>query len=307
MKAPVFIIGVGRSGTSYLLSLINSAPDVHLSFEGRMLKEGINLSSKYAPPLKREAFDQLMQTLITAESETTRNAPLIHAIQQYGDELYAQWTSEGDYARLMWRIYQLAFGQTIWGDKVLRVEYAPDILRIWPDARFIITLRDPRAVYQSQKAKWHHTVPLVAGYWNTHLRLSRQLQADYPQQVTLLQYENLVRDSATVLNRLFTYIDPSLAGRADAVLQKLPPQPASLDKWRNAITPDEQRLIEGYCYTGMVELGYTPQLAEHATPLSTWVYLRENISQYSKYLFKPQLLIRKNAFKRLRVMLRNRQ
>ena len=57
-----------------------------------------------------------------------------------------------------------------WANKMLRVELCPDLLRFWPTARVVVLMRDPRAVFSSQRMRFNSRIKYSAIYWNTHSR-----------------------------------------------------------------------------------------------------------------------------------------
>jgi Sulfotransferase family len=307
-QSPLFICGVGRSGTSYLLALLNATSKLHLSFEGRMLKEGIALYARLKQPVTVESFSDFLDQLVAAESDThgTRgNMPLITVVQANRRRLYATWLKHHSYAELMAEIYALAFGQPIWGDKLLRIEYVWSIIKMWPEARFIILYRDPRAVSASQKLKWGFGPRITAGYWNTHFNLSRHLCQEISDRVCLVHYEQLITRPHESLESLLQFASPGLSVETSRALEQHPPSGLSVSKWRQILSNAEIEKVEGLCYHGMVALGYQPEKAAGPMRLSKTGYLWDLLRLSKAQLKRPAAISRKRLWERLRIMLAN--
>lgn len=298
---PVYISGVGRSGTSYLLTLLNAAPDIHLSFEGRMLKEGVFHHRRLQPITDELTFYRLLDQLLQSESETNRNKPLLTVVRTQRESLYAFWQVDPSYGALMREIYRRAFERRLWGDKLLRIEYAWSLLEVWQRAKFIILLRDPRAVAASQKLKWAYNTTITSGYWNTHLNLSTRLKREFPDQVLLVRYEQLVTTPHETLAEIFAFIGIQMPDLAD-ILSQHPPQTDGIKRWRTMLSDGEIRAVERNCYVGMQSVGYTHEFARAPGAFSRVSYVLNTIWWHRAYLLKPMLLLRKNALKRLWMM-----
>ncbi|MBP7998847.1 MAG: sulfotransferase [Chloroflexi bacterium] len=304
-SSPLFLCGMARSGTTYLLTLLNAAAPIHLTYESRMLKEGLALYEALPTQTTLPRFNRFLDELVTAEAENIRNMALIATLRRHQSELYELWCGRVPYATWIHHVYTLAYPQKpLWGDKLIRAEYMNWLNPVWPEARLILLYRDPRAVAASQKIMWQTTPELVAGYWHTHLTLSQQLTTSLGNRVLPVVYETLVQEPLPTLQTILHFIQPGLEQAAAAILAAHPPQPASLHKWRHSLTPDEIRQIEGYCFTAMNQLGYTPEIATAPHSLTRTTYFWHLWRAFKGVLWRPRLIIRKRLWSRLRLMLR---
>ncbi len=304
---PCFLVGVGRSGTSYTLSLINATSRAHLTFEGRMLKEGIRHSAGLTQAIGPTGFDQLLDHFIESESETNRNSELIHAVKKDRVLLYDEWKRRGQYGQLMRMIYWQAFGRTVWGDKLLRAEYLPTLLDAWPQSRVVVLYRDPRAVFLSQSTKWGTPAIVAASYWNAHFSLTRDLQRQSRHSVMAMRYEDLMEHPETTTRTMLDHLAPGLGGEAPAVLARLPPISRSVSTGGTIAQPlHELQQMEEWCWHGMKQLGYEPSAAVGPREVSGTRFAASLLWQYRKSALSLSTLRRKQLPSRAVGMVRRR-
>ena len=307
-SSPLFISGVARSGTTYLLTLLNAASSVHLTYESRMLREGINLAQRLPPRPDNHRFALFVDELIAGESENIRNMALIATLRRHQETLYARWLENPSYGEWMSQVYALAYPEaSVWGDKLIRTEQVAWLREVWPSARLIVLYRDPRGAAASQKHLWQLSNEVIAGYWNTHLNLSQQLLTEMGSQAIAVSYEQILLDSLTTLRQLLHFIEPALASEAETILQQHPPKPESLTKWRQQLSVADVRQVEAYCFQGMQQLGYQPEQATAARALSRPSYLWHLGRTFKNVLTRPRLLFRKRLWERLQMMLQTYQ
>ena len=302
--APLFLCGVARSGTTYLLTLLNAAAPIRLTYESRLIREGLGLAQQLPPHPDIARFARFVDELIAGESENIRNMALIATLRRHQPALYASWQQNPVYGDWIQQVYALAYPEKpIWGDKLLRVEQVNWLRQVWPSARILILYRDPRAVAASQKSLWQSANEVIAGYWNTHLNLSQVLLAEMGERALAISYEQLLQEPETTLGRILHFIEPGLEQETQAILSAHPPKTASLHKWRQQLTATDTRQIEAYCFAGMQALGYQPELATEARPLRRASYLWHLGQTFKGVLTRPRLILRKRLWERLRVML----
>ena len=166
----------------------------------------------------------------------------------------------------------------------------PIIAELYPRAKFIATLRDPRAVVSSElTAEWGaRSVDQIARRWrrvaDRHLELERTLS---PDRYMMLRYEDLVTHPEENLRRVCAFLgesfepamlryyerpagelgfDPSESWKL-GTLQPLDPE--RLDAWKGALEPEQVDLIERAAASHLESLGYEPA---SIAPLGFWGY-----------------------------------
>ncbi len=274
---PFFIVGVSRSGTSFLYRLLNTHPQFRLSYEGRLFTEGWQCYRRYDDLTRRAQFDRLLSDLLRCDHSESLNRWLGSSVSVARDALFDQHTRHPSFARLIEQVYQLPGPAAVWGNKMLRMEMSKDILKRWPNAKFVVLVRDPRAVYASQKKFFpDRRLKYSALYWNIHT--GSIADHDLPKgQVLVLRYEDFVENAPAHLERILRFAgqwDEAVAAR---MLKTLPASSASIDKWKTDLSDSEIRTIERICFDRMQEYGYPPKLAEKKVRLSTFTKAVETV------------------------------
>ena len=264
---PVFIFGVPRSGTTYTFNLLNEHPRIRMTSEGRTVREGAYLYGRHGRGHDPAHFEQLLEAFCQAEGDEPLNRWLVRQIRAHGRSFYERHGRAGDFALLVRDLYTYRQNVACWGDKNVHVTECPNVLHLWPDARCVILIRDPRAVSASMAAYFGTRIKYAALCWNLHARWTR-LHATCPQRFHVVRYEDLVTDTPAHLETIFRWLgvwDPAAAAR---ILEKCPPQTASLDKWREALDGEQVRRLESYCFDEMRAWGYAPGHATHRVSIT---------------------------------------
>jgi hypothetical protein len=152
------------------------------------------------------------------------------------------------------------------------------ILQRFPEAKILVTLRDPRAIMAAQIAleKRRRTrrfsTYYVAAHWRKAARLARQIRrGTLPGFV--VQYEKLVAETDQTMREVCAYLgvafspemlSPTKAGQpwagnsaAQTGFTSVSMEPAF--RWKNELNDDEIGWIEWHCRDFMPEFGYELQ------------------------------------------------
>ncbi len=188
------------------------------------------------------------------------------------------------------------------------------LLDVWPDARFIHLLRDPRDVARS-------TIPMgFAG--NLWAGAARWVEAETTWSVLReklsedrwieLHYEDLIREPEARLGELCLFLgvsyDPGMLEYSESSSYG-PPDPSVAERWRGTLTERDLGLIEGRVGSLLEERGYQPSGAPaiEVTPglvrKLQWEdrigKLRFRIKRYGPALFLAELVARRAGIKPL--------
>lgn len=177
IKRPVFICGLHRSGTTLLHDYL--CAHYNVSFfqsakvpenEGQFLQDVYMAERPFGGPGAFAFYPQMQFAPLKKPERALRTAR----------RLLAQWSS--------W---------TSGGSPILLEKSPPNIVRIpyfrslFPDARFVVWTRDPRAVSLSTR-KWHKLpVPQLMAHWNTAYMKAFQ---DLGDDCIVARYEDFCED-----------------------------------------------------------------------------------------------------------------
>lgn len=147
LKRFFFIVGVGRSGTSLLMSMLNAHPEIILPPETHFF-------GNYVMRNPRISTADFKAKLLT-DHRFARLGMSEEDISQVLAGMEGMFSPLVFYRAMLVHYSRQRDGWVI-GDKAPKnVEYLPTIKRLFPDAMIIHIIRDPRDVYLSRtKAKW---------------------------------------------------------------------------------------------------------------------------------------------------------
>lgn len=133
--------------------------------------------------------------------------------------------------------------------------------KIWPEAKYIHLLRDPRDVAKSCIGMgWVGNVYEGAVYWLKPERHWDLLVTQVPAENTCtVRYEELVNDPESVLRSLCQFLGQSYEPRMleiEADTTYCRPDPKLASQWRNSLSPKEISWVESRCANLMFRRGY---------------------------------------------------
>lgn len=174
------------------------------------------------------------------------------------------------------------------------IEFFPLLAQAFPEAHFIVIVRDPRATMASSmqlRAKEPEMVPLIysfAHHWRKHVAFSRVLTSHplLKDRLTVIRYEDLVSQPEKVVGdlcaKLDVHFDTSMLDtekfrpfRGDKWTPwsnfKVPEKGIytnSITSWRDNLSPGIIEFIEFICDPEMRLVGYSPEIYSGGLPTS---------------------------------------
>ena len=285
---PIFICGVGRSGTTLLQHLVSAHPDVggmpETSFFRRYVVTG-SLDMVY----RQEGVEAAL-ALLRQDDRFLR----LNADEVLRDFPGGSFSSLGLYTDVL-RYFSDRKGYFYVCDKDPRlIEYVRELHQAFPNSFLVHIVRDPRAVLASKKK----------AEWSRHGALSRHLLA-YRAQMALgrnfgekyyganyiqVKYESLTsnprKELASLCARLgldfsevmlnHTLGASDLIGRDELSWKSSVLQPISgskNSKWATELTPEEISLTNKVCANDMAIFSYNPGSYFDALSLPTKLYV----------------------------------
>jgi hypothetical protein len=284
-KKPVFVVGHPRSGTTLVQLLItahpafSSAPETHffsVVLQGIPDWETRALRPDELPPL----FTKLA------------GKPGIQLDETVQGEIIAQTQKDGGIAPavLLDRIMQgYAVNKptaTRWLEKTPRhVNFIPQILALFPDARIINIVRDPRDVVSSNvrfqelspekdRTERRRICLSRSESWNTMVSFAKGLLPGEPRLMSV-RYEDLIADPEGSLTRIMDFVGEertsqelesfgknyrAVALEKEDVRKQLCSVGEIVDRrgiWKTRMTHEEAQIVDTLCHDLMREYGYS--------------------------------------------------
>lgn len=294
---PIIVLGVSRSGTTLLRSMLDRHPDVAIPTE-----------SYFIPQLHDRHGDRPDRARIIAD------VGRLQRVREWGvapDDLAARLGSSPTFAEVIDAIYATwaeRRGATRYGDKTpLYMQHLDLLDRVFPTASYVHIVRDPRAaglsfVGMRRKARFNWSRPRrvedFACQWRMEVGDARALGRRVGEGRYLeLRYEDLVADAERHLRRIASFLgleyDPVMLDHTRAVtagtrddhqLLAAPPTPNVRD-WRSQMTARQVARVEAICGDLLESAGYERvagrpgvatrvragiELVAHRVRLATW-------------------------------------
>ncbi|CAB3719145.1 sulfotransferase family protein [Trinickia soli] len=181
--------------------------------------------------------------------------------------------------RIVWELLLRAGehnGARVVMDKSLdSVHYADELMRLFPDMRFLNVVRDPRAQIASMNQAIIHDFDtlLNAQTWVEAHRAADRVREHYPQRTLTVRYEDFLADEEAVLKEICGFfgiafvpkmLDVSHSAEARQISRMsalwssncFAPIAANIDKYKKALSMEEIAIIETLTGPYMQRYGY---------------------------------------------------
>jgi len=289
----VFLFGLPRSGTKLTRDLLNRHPEVAIfPHETHFIPYFARRFVRFGDIAKRANF-------LRFHSEFA-GTTFARRMKARGTEFDADRWFEAlggatyrDLLRAMFRLYSELTGCRIVGDKTPGYVSQVNLLaELFPEARYIHLVRDPRDYARSMRATWGKSLPRAAQRWKQQIRKYRADMAHRSLVRTELSYEQLLAEPETTLRRLCAFLGvdfvPDMlvldkpAENLAATRESVTIVSGNAGKWRTGLAEPEVMLIERICGVLMTELGYqtlhTPGDDDLGTARNAWHKLADGVN-----------------------------
>jgi Sulfotransferase family len=289
-----FIAGQAKSGTTLLAALLDGHPELLV-----MPQETAYFPTvlrKYRDRGRRAQFDYLTRESFSRvlfggepkwrEHEYT-DFPQQKFLETFERVAFDPGKADRDLLALMTESYAVTLGvprEEIkrWVEKTpANRNHVDEIFVRFPQAKLLVTLRDPRAILATQIALEYtrktkrFSAYYVIAHWHVAAKLARRVRSgDVPG--LLIQFEQLVNEPAAVMKNVCGYLEiefdpevvlvPTKIGQrwggnsaAQTAFSEVSAEPAS--RWEHELSEDEIGWVEWHCRDLMPEFGYEPWLS----------------------------------------------
>ncbi len=289
-----FIAGQAKSGTTLVAALLDNHPELLVLPQETAYFPTV--SKKYGDAGRRRQFDYLTKesfsrVLFGGEAKWREHEYKNFPQQKFRDTFeriaFDPKNTNRDLLTLMAEAYAETIG--VPRDRIKRwIEKTPanrnhvdEIFARFPDAKLLVTLRDPRAILATQialeetrKTK-RFSVYYVIAHWRVAAKLARRVRAgDAPG--LLVQFEQLVSEPANTMKDICDYLEvqfdpevvltPTKIGEpwggnsaAQIAFSQVSAEPAS--RWEKELSEDEIGWVEWHCRDLMPEFGYESRVS----------------------------------------------
>jgi Sulfotransferase family len=279
---PFFLVGNPRSGTKMLRELLNVSPDLWMSdVESHFIPKYTRTVARYGDLADRQNFQRLTDDLRKARAFWQWEHRGVHV----ETEAWYRACPRHDWPGVIAGLFQCVraaeikdppkpWAEVVWGDKTPVYMGEVGLLDdVFPQARFIHIVRDPRDCCLSSEDAWGNASLRTAHEWAQRVRACRTAGlALGPERYREIRYEDLIEDVPRVLGGLFDFLGvptPPDAGRFLRVPENLGAAKGAnrvvatnKQKWKTKMEPALRRQIEGLTGDLLDAYGYE---REHPT------------------------------------------
>ncbi|MEN0047910.1 MAG: sulfotransferase [Bacteroidota bacterium] len=271
----IYIIGVGRSGTSLLMTLLNGHSQITFTPETHFLRFYLGTPS-LQQLIEEKGVATFQKTLEQDDYFQRLNIAAEDLLQPY----LAQenpFDLKAVYRDLL-SIYQKRKDKQYIGDKDPRyIDYQEVVKEIYPNAKIIHIYRDPRDVMLSKtKADWSAHRPIWMNAIISQMQIEqgrRKAKQLFGANLHELSYESLIMQPAETLTDLLAFLGLEFEEKMFDLRQSAselvdenemqwkdntfkPLQSSNTQKWKKKLSPTQIRTIEIICKEWFQELGY---------------------------------------------------
>jgi hypothetical protein len=269
----IFIVGVGRSGTSLLQSMLNAHPDIAFIPEINYIRRFL-----FTNKLKRAGQSGSASAVVELLNNDTKLRRLYEdyhfLLKDIGKDMLS--LEKHIYLDILEK-YRIEEKKTFIGDKDPRaVELLSKIREMFSGALIINMVRDPRDVLVSKmKADWSKDRPYIIHILinNFQMAISRQHEKTLDDRYLNLVYEHLIADPQPALvpifqklgiefdDRIFEFRRSSkkLVHSSEMQWKKNTLGPLlknNSDKWKSSLSRFQVFLVESIVYHAFTHYGY---------------------------------------------------
>lgn len=280
---PVFVVGVPRSGTKLLRTLLNNHPEVSLGHEGNFIPALVARFGLDTDVSERGLWSEVYRTFANgAYYHTMAKEGLALSEESFVDALSARAAQKtvtwADLFEVILRAYGPRPEAPIYGDKSHGYINDIHLLRtLFPNVRFLYIVRDPRDQALSSLKIWGRSPLRSAHHWYRVAAQAERLGFATATDVLTVRYEDLTDDTDTELKRVCAFLGlpyppemtkltrPAEKGRLVRQLNTVTKQQA---KYRDALPARVVRNISEITLPYLSTYGYSPENARRHRKLS---------------------------------------
>jgi hypothetical protein len=292
-----FIAGQAKSGTTLLVALLDSHPELLVMPQDTAYFATV--LTKYGASGRRAQFDYLTKESWTnvlfghrarRGNQDYAGFPKKEFLETFERTTFDPVNAKRDLLVLMMESYAKVIGVSLdrvkrWVEKTpANRNYVPEIFARFPQAKLLVTMRDPRALLAAQIALERtrktrkFSVYYVVAHWRTAARLARKVRdgqipglvvgyedlAFYPSMSMekVCDYLEIKFDPEIVLNP--TKVGRSWGGNSATGLRFSEISATPVTRWETELSEDEIGWVEWHCRDLMPEFGYEPRLSRRS-------------------------------------------
>lgn len=257
-----FITGFARSGTTLLSVILNTHSKIHIG-KKTLIHSLINMGDNYLGAAEfdtKEAFNVNNLLGHSLQSE--------HRWEPFHESFLASNQLQSTIQKASQSLKEEASADLL-GDKIPLMTYRiPDMALLFPAAKYVCLIRDPRSVVNSHKERLNNSPLLIAHKWKKMMiSIEYYKKVLGETKVLFVRYEDLIQDTQSTLEHVCQFLgmpfEPSMIElQKNSELQKGDSYVDSffnrskINDWERKLKPRTVRKIERMTGDLMQSYGY---------------------------------------------------
>jgi hypothetical protein len=272
LRFPIFIVGMPRSGTTLLSSVLDAHSQITITPETHFYTRCH--SGKTAVDTRGDVWDRLQQQPGVQDMGVTEEE-----IERIWDHLdrSSELSKPADLLGALCSTYAERSGAEAWGEKTPdHLAHVPTLLEEFPEAVVLCIVRDPRDVCLSLRdMPWNRSSLLeMAWKWRRYAGLAARYEQAYPNRFRTVTYEDLVSNPEPVLREVLGWLEAPYqeevlafhnrdTGPADLEREpwkeniQEPIDSSNKGKWRTQMGPGERWIVQTVTGERLRDWGYS--------------------------------------------------
>ena len=289
MSAPIFVVGTPRSGTTLTARILGRHSGLFMPGETHFFDDIYARRQELGAPCDTQASAAIAARLSTLYERFNEPDDQQRIQALGGDPALRQMlgTSCRTYGEVLSRFMNFQMRQhptkVRWGNNVPKdLFYVKDILTFYPEAKFVICVRDIRDFLYSYQHQWTKSSPehierlkklyhpiLTSLLWKAAMKQIRLAQTLVPlDNLLIIRYEDLAAQPEATIHTLCQFLkepyeDEMLqvgANNSSFGVQDQGIFSTSIQRWRQHLSPEQVYIAERAAQPELEQLGY--QVAE---------------------------------------------
>lgn len=240
---PTVLVGLPRSGSTLLTRILNESPSHYVLNDLYVLQKVDKQQSwkKFDNVEHAKEIKTLLTSMVRHRSAVHSPKGIANSAEMDSEQLDSAlsaisdlWPTksghavDGNWAALIEAVISTAgrvLGKPGWGWNTPQDYHHIDrIMSEWPNARIVFMMRDPRSMLKSYKYypkrpaadRYHPLAQSLA--WRNAARAWSKYSEQYPNNILLIKYENLVEDTATEIQRINAFLPSNIPESLDLAI-----------------------------------------------------------------------------------------
>lgn len=286
MDGPIFIVGTPRSGTTLIAKILGQHSRIFMPGETHFFDDIYSRRNEFGDPPSSKSIESIINRLKTLYAhydepvDQERVSILFENSLIQLENRMSECRSYREILSLFMENQAKQLGKSRWGNNTPRDLFHMDsITNFYPDAKFIVCVRDIRDFLLSYKYKWRATAieysqrlkqlyhPVITSLlWKASMQRVLTITEYVPEQnLIIIHYEDLVTQPTYVVQKICNVIEEKFESEMLSVKNNnssTQGQPegiftSSIGRWRTSLGSEEAWIAQCIAGRELEKIGYT--------------------------------------------------